>query len=115
MLVAPMMFRAPHVLCEAGLLDAPVGGGPPASRTCCVLLLVAPLVFRAPSGPPAPSTPAVLVLLVRCLDARPGPAAAHGCRSQALPPPSGAAAWSSGPSGAPHIGGGGGFAPCEAL
>ena len=39
MLVAPMMFRAPHVLCEAGLLDAPVGGGPPASRTCCVLLL----------------------------------------------------------------------------
>ena len=47
------MFRAPHVLCEAGLLDAPVGGGPPASRTCCVLLLVAPLVFRAPSGPAA--------------------------------------------------------------
>ena len=28
-------------------------GGPPASRTCCVLLLVAPLVFRAPSGPAA--------------------------------------------------------------
>lgn len=53
MLVAPRVFWVSHVLCEAGLLDAPVGGGPPASHTCCVLLLVAPLVFRAPSGPAA--------------------------------------------------------------
>ena len=30
-----------------------MGGGPPASRPCCVLLLVAPLVFRAPEGPAA--------------------------------------------------------------
>ena len=25
--VAPLVFRAPRMLCEAGLLDAPVGGG----------------------------------------------------------------------------------------
>ena len=28
-------FGASHVLCQAGLLDAPVGGGPPASRPRC--------------------------------------------------------------------------------
>ena len=39
--------------CWAGLLGAPVGGGPPAHRPRCVLLLVAPLVFRAPEGPAA--------------------------------------------------------------
>jgi len=41
------------VPCWAGLLGAPVGGGPPASRPRCVLVLVAPLVFRAPEGPAA--------------------------------------------------------------
>ena len=29
--VAPLVFRAPRMLCEAGLLCVPVGGGPPAS------------------------------------------------------------------------------------
>ena len=33
------------------------GACPPARRWRCMLLLVAPLVFRAPSDPPAPSTP----------------------------------------------------------
>ena len=37
----------------AGLLCVPVGGGPPASRPRRVLMLVAPRVFRAPSGPAA--------------------------------------------------------------
>ena len=92
---------------------------------------------RAPQpGPPAPSTLAVLVSLCVVelpLEARPGPAAAHGCRSlalrtlrrpphrrrlcrcvwwsfpskpgQALPPPMGAAARLSGPSGTLHAGG----------
>ena len=44
--------------------------------------------------PPAPSTPvapAVLCVAARRLEARPGHAAAHGHRSQALPPPTGAA------------------------
>ena len=79
---------------------------PPASRPRRVLLLVVPLVFWAPSGPaareiatrelrsarrlearpcppgpPAPSTPAALVSLGL---ARPGPAAAHRHRGQAL-------------------------------
>ena len=54
----------------AGLLDAPVGGGPPA---------------RSPH--------ASLRLGVIDLEARPGPAAAHGHRSLAPPSPTGAAAW----------------------
>ena len=85
----------------------------------CALLLVAPLVFRAPEGPaarearaslrsaprlearpcppdpPAPSTPVGLgrCCLVRCVVSKPG---------QALPPSTGTAA---GPSGALHTGG----------
>ena len=52
--MVPLVFRAPSGLTRrAGLLGAPVGGGPPASRPRCVLLLVAPLVFRAPEGPAA--------------------------------------------------------------
>ena len=54
----------------AGLLCAPVGGGPPA---------------RSPH--------ASLRLGVIDLEARPGPAAAHGHRSLAPPSPTGAAAW----------------------
>ena len=34
-------------MCQAGLIDAPVGGG------FLLLLLVAPLAFRAPEGPAA--------------------------------------------------------------
>ena len=97
------------VCCWAGLLCVPVGGGPPASRP------------RRELGS------------ARRLEARPGPATAHGHRSQALhptdalhtggarslmcalrvdslsgqapPPPTGTAAWPSGPSGALHTGG----------
>ena len=56
-------------VCWAGLLDAPVGGGPPARRPRCELRSA------------------------RRLEARPGPAAAHGHRSQALLPPTSTAAW----------------------
>ena len=65
--------------CGAGLLDAPVGGGPPASR------------------------PRRELRSARRLEARPGPATAHGRRSLAPPrsPPV-----PSGPSGALHTGGG---------
>ena len=66
-------------------LCVPVGGGPPASRPRRVLLLVAPLVFRAPSGPAA-----------REIATR-EPAARSG-RSRSPPVPSG-------PSGALHTGG----------
>ena len=56
------MFRAPCCLARwAGLLDAPVGGGPPASR------------------------PRRELRSARRLEARPGPAAAHGHRSPARP------------------------------
>ena len=54
----------------AGLLCAPVGGGPPAR-----------------------SRHASLRLGVIDLEARPGPAAAHGHRTLAPPSPTGAAAW----------------------
>ena len=88
-----------RLLCQAGRLDAPVGGG------FLLLLLVAPLVFRAPEGPAArearrphfvrrrASKPARALRSLRrpphrrCLwfwYARPDPAAAHGRRSQAL-------------------------------
>mgnify|MGYP007032802273 CR=1 FL=1 len=59
--MAPLVFWAPGVLsCWAGLLCVPVGGGPPASRPRCELRSA------------------------RRLEARPGPAAAHGHRSLAL-------------------------------
>ena len=95
----------------AGLLGVPVGGGPPASR------------------------PRRELRSARRLEARPGPAAAHGHRSQALrslrrpphqwcqvadvarrvvskpgqalPPPTGTAARPAGPSGALHTNGAG--------
>ena len=55
----------PGCLVCAGLLDVPVGGGPPASR------------------------PRREHRSARRLEARPGPATAHGHRSQALMPPTG--------------------------
>ena len=58
--------------CGAGLLGVPVGGDPPASRPRCVLLLVAPLVFRAPEGPAAREARASLRSAPR-LEARPCP------------------------------------------
>ena len=61
-------------------LCVPVGGGPPASRPRRVLMLVAPLVFRAPEacleGPGR--------CVCRWAAARPGPAATHRHRDQAL-------------------------------
>ena len=74
--MAPLVFRAPCCLARwAGLLDAPVGGGPPASRPRCE-----PSARRVDSlsgqAPPPPMGTA----------ARPGPAAAHGHRSPALRP-----------------------------
>ena len=94
LLVAPRVFRAPRgagLLCGARLLCVPVGGGPPA---------------RSPH--------ASLRLGVVDLEARPGPAAAHRHRGQAPPPPTGAAAWPSGPSAALRTGSDGGFAALEA-
>ena len=58
--VAPLVFRALRVLCWAGLLSVPMGGGPPASR------------------------PRSELRSARRLEARPGPAASHGQRSLAL-------------------------------
>ena len=63
-------------------LCVPVGGGPPARRPRCVLLLVAPLVFRAPEGPAAvcaggrrPARVMVLLVAPRVFRAPEGPAA----------------------------------------
>ena len=44
--LAPLVFRAPRVLCWAGLLGVPVGGGPPASRPRRELRSVRRLVVR---------------------------------------------------------------------
>ena len=114
LLVASLLFRAPCCLARwAGLLDAPVGGGPPASRPRRELRSARRLVVRpgpvtahghrSPARPrrrprtPQPGPPALLRLhtsdawcatccLARWCDSRPGPAAAHGHRSPALRP-----------------------------
>ena len=97
LLVAPPVFWAPPVCCRSGLLVVPVGGGFP------LLLLVAPLVFRAPARPRDRHTRASLGVVD--LEARPGPAAADQHRGLAPPPPTGTAARPSGPSGALHTSG----------
>ena len=104
-LVAPLVFRAPR---GAGLLDAPVGGGP-LTCWCCLWphgcsgrrrprpparLSDLTAFGAAPRSPPVPSGPSGALhtsgawLLecgsVCCLEARSGPATAHGHRSQAL-------------------------------
>ena len=64
--MVPLVFQAREGCAWAGLLSVPVGGGPPASR------------------------PRRELRSARRLEARPGPATAHGHRSLALPPvPSG--------------------------
>ena len=73
----------------AGLLCAPVGGGPPASRPRRELRSARRLEARpGPPDPPAPSTSVLPGVLmggsVRRLEDWPGSAAAHGHRSQAL-------------------------------
>ena len=74
--------------CGAGLLCAPVGGGPPASRPRRELRSARRLEARpGPPDPPAPSTSVLPGVLmggsVRRLEDWPGSAAAHGHRSQA--------------------------------
>ena len=88
LLVAPLVFRAPS---GAGLRR----GRRPAR---VMVLLVAPLVFRAPEGPAAREARASLRSAPR-LEARPGPATAHGHRSQAPLLPTGTAAWLAGSCG----------------
>ena len=122
MVRAPPDLRPPRGWCVlAWPLCVPVGGGPPASRPRSVLLLGAPPVFWAPSGPAAReiatrelrsewsiSRPALALRTLR----RPS----HQWRlfaggwfgafsALALPPPTGTAARPSGPSGALHTGG----------
>ena len=77
--------RSIVLLCGALPLCVPVGGGPPARR------------------------PRRELRSARRLEARPGPATAHGHRSQALPPPTGTVAVPSGPSGALHTSGAAGI------
>ena len=104
-------------MCRAGLLCAPVGCGPPPARLGSLTSFGA-----APRSPPVPSgalhtrgaglrrgrrparEPSALRAFgsARRLESRPGPATAHGHRSQAPPPPTGTAA---DPSGALHTGG----------
>ena len=72
-----------------------------------VVLLVAPLVFRAPSGPGRPGCSVCPWVAARPRAVR---AASFARRvvskpGQAPPPPMGTAAWPSGPSGALHTGG----------
>ena len=123
------MFRAPRVLCEAGLLDAPVGGGPPARLGVLTSFGAAPRSPPVPSGPSGALHTCGAGALIgassrsparprhRPRAPRPGPATAHGRRGQAPPPPTrlgnlaslGAASRSppvpSGPSGALHTSG----------
>ncbi len=85
-------------------LCVPVGGGPPARRPRRVLMLVAPLVFRAPEGPAARE--ARHPHFVRCCASKPARALRSlRYRDQAPPPPAGTAARPSGPSGALHTSG----------
>ena len=72
-----------------------VGGGPPASRPLSVVCPVGLVAVSAGllcvpvgGGPPA-SRPRRELRSARRLEARPGPATAHGHRSQALMPPTG--------------------------
>ena len=100
-----------RLLCQAGLLDAPVGGG------FLLLLLVAPLVFRAPEGPAArearrphfvrrrASKPARALRSLRrpphrrCLRCRRVARRVGSLPGQAPPPPTGPAARPSSPCG----------------
>ena len=87
LLVAPLVSLAPHVLsCGPGCSVCPWAAARPlAVSAASFARRVASLSGQAP--PPFTGT-------------RPGPAAAHGHLCLALPPPTGTAAVSSGPSGA---------------
>ena len=87
LLAALLVFLAPHVLsCGPGCSVCPWAAARPlAVRAASFARRVASLSGQAP--PPVTGT-------------RPGPAAAHGHLCLALPPPTGTAAVSSGPSGA---------------
>ena len=86
--------RSPRPLCRLGCA---VGGGPPASRPLSVVCPVGLVAVSAGllcvpvgGGPPA-SRPRRELRSARRLEARPGPATAHGHRSQALTSPTGTA------------------------
>ena len=85
-------------------LGVPVGGGPPARRPRRVVMLVAPLVFRAPEGPAARE--ARHPHFVRRCASKPARALRSlRYRDQAPPPPTSTAARPSGLSGALHTSG----------
>ena len=63
-----------------------------AAQRSCAACGAGPLCVPVGGGPPARSPHASLRLGVVDLEARPGPAATHRHRGQALPPPTGAAA-----------------------
>ena len=69
---------------SAVLLDAPVGGGPPARCPRRELLLVAPTDLRPSRGLPARSPSAPRDSLGASARCPAGPAAAHGYRSLVL-------------------------------
>ena len=109
LLVAPRVFRVLRVLCKAG-----------SGCLVCPWAAARPRVVRAASfarsgrsrSPPVPSGPSGTLhtsgawLLVRRVDSLSG---------QAPPPPTGAASWPSGSSGARNTSDGGGFALHEAF
>ena len=97
--------RPPHWrrLCRCVWWSFPskLGHAPPPARSPHASLRLGVVDLEArpcPPDPPAPSTPAALARL--CVASKPG---------QALPPPMGAAARLSGPSGTLHAGGGAGI------
>ena len=106
LLVAPLVFLAPHVLfCGPGLLGVPVGGCPPARRPRCEPS-ARRVVSKPGQAPPPPTGTAARPSgalhtggtwctdgAVRRLGARPGPAAAHGHRSQTLRPLRRSSSW----------------------
>ena len=91
---ASMMSRV-----ALGSTGFPGAGGPGRPRDLASSLRSAPRLEARPSppAPPAPSTPAMPGLLTcgwaRRLEARPGPAAAHGHRSQTLRPLRRSSSW----------------------
>ena len=107
--VASLVFRVPDVLCRAGLLGVPVGGGPPASRPRRELRSARRLEARPGLAATSLISHVIPLSLIQTLNlhrwhcnvfgvyrkmtainyvrdlAGGGVVAAHGCRSQELP------------------------------